>query len=161
MNISLDRVNDGDGVESTLLQHEAKWHKACYVACNGTIVERARKAAQQHQKAHGDNVQSSVKNRLRNAECFKGAKKPDGKTVTCLFCDNHDGVLHTAETLEIDTSLQSMATELRDSQVLTKLSSGDAVALDVAYHRNCYITFIFTTDFVYPHEDDSKWIQLL
>lgn len=34
-----------------------------------------------------------------------------------------------------------MATELRDTRLLAKLSSGDMTAIDALYHKNCLTTF--------------------
>ncbi len=34
-----------------------------------------------------------------------------------------------------------MATELRDSKLLAKLSAGDMTATDSIYHKNCFIAF--------------------
>ena len=43
LNMNISRLDDGDGMEETLVSHKAKWHKACYVMCNATKVERARR----------------------------------------------------------------------------------------------------------------------
>ena len=43
LHINISRLDDGDGIHETLVNHNAKWHKACYVMCNATKVERAKK----------------------------------------------------------------------------------------------------------------------
>ena len=43
LTITISRLDDGTGIEETLKLHKAKWHKTCYVMCNKTNVDRARK----------------------------------------------------------------------------------------------------------------------
>ncbi len=50
---------------------------------------------------------------------------------------------HKAATKNIDDNVHKMATELRDTQLLAKLSSGDMVAIDAVYHKHC-LTNLFT-----------------
>jgi hypothetical protein len=49
-----------------------------------------------------------------------------------------DDELHQAATWNIDGSVRSMATQLRDTKLLAKLSVGDMAALDAVYHKKCY-----------------------
>ena len=37
--IDISRLDDGSGLEETLLKNTAKWHKECYVLCNKQKVE--------------------------------------------------------------------------------------------------------------------------
>jgi len=64
LSINISRLDDGDGMEKTLAEHEAKWHKACYVLCNATKVERARKL---QEKACSNTVPSPLKKHLRSS----------------------------------------------------------------------------------------------
>ena len=50
---------------------------------------------------------------------------------------------HKAATLNLDTNVRKMATELKDTILLAKLSSGDMVARDAVYHKHC-LTGLFT-----------------
>lgn len=40
MNIDIARLDDGDGIEATLMRHSAQWHKACRLRVNQTKLER-------------------------------------------------------------------------------------------------------------------------
>ncbi len=40
MNIDIARLDDGDGIEATLMRHSAQWHKACCLRVNQTKLER-------------------------------------------------------------------------------------------------------------------------
>lgn len=52
INIDLERLNDGDGIESTLMSHRAEWHKKCRLKFNKKAFdEQSRKetiVGQQH-----------------------------------------------------------------------------------------------------------------
>ncbi len=40
MNIDIARLNDGDGIETTMRRHTARWHKACRLKVNQTKLKR-------------------------------------------------------------------------------------------------------------------------
>ena len=79
---------------------------------------------------------SPVKKRLRT--CFTPA--PIGQGSTCFFCDAgicDEEVVHRAVTKNLDSNVRFMATELRDTKLLARLSVGDMTASDAVYHKNC------------------------
>ena len=43
MPIDLSRLDEGNGIEATLLEHKAKWHKSCRTKFNLTKLQRAEK----------------------------------------------------------------------------------------------------------------------
>ncbi len=101
--------------------HNAKWHKTCYVMCNKTKVDRARK------KVVRGECSSPLKDRLRGA--FSCTSQSDEKLFTCFFCDALvDYDFHKAATEQLDANVRKMATELNDTHLLVKLASGDMVA---------------------------------
>lgn len=72
--------------------------------------------------------------------------KPDDKCKpkTCFLCNHKSvvsGELHTVETLALDTKLTSMATDLRDPDILPKLAPGDMTVTDAVYHKQCLTAF--------------------
>ena len=48
---------------------------------------------------------------------------------------------HRAATAQIDANVRKMATELRDTRLLAKLSSGDMTAIDAVHHKQCLTAF--------------------
>ena len=42
-NLKLSRLDDGQGLEATFRQHEAKWHDSCRLKYNSTKLRRAEK----------------------------------------------------------------------------------------------------------------------
>jgi hypothetical protein len=133
LNINVSRLNDGsNGIEETLTRHKAKWHKTYYILCNATKVERARKSIQQ------TSTLSPVKHHLRSKSAPPcPMQTPDPFQPACLFCDGTNGNLHKAETMSLDARVRGMALDLRDSKLLAKLSTGDMIAIEAVYHKNC------------------------
>ena len=43
MPIDLRRLDEGNGIEATLIEHKAKWHKSCHSKFNATKLVRAEK----------------------------------------------------------------------------------------------------------------------
>ncbi|XP_046864330.1 uncharacterized protein LOC124458339 [Xenia sp. Carnegie-2017] len=43
INIPLSSLDDGRGIENTLRNHRASWHKSCYNKCNTLKLQRAQK----------------------------------------------------------------------------------------------------------------------
>jgi hypothetical protein len=41
--IDLSRLDEGNGIEATFMEHGAKWHKCCYTKFNITKLRRAEK----------------------------------------------------------------------------------------------------------------------
>jgi len=139
LNINVSRLDDGDGMEKMLTKHEAKWHKKCYVLCNVTKVERARKL---QEKACLNTDQSPLKKHLRSAATPAcPMETEETHQPTCFFCDETTGDFHKAETISLDTRVRQIATELRDTKLLAKLSVGDMIAIDAVYHFKCLTSF--------------------
>jgi len=69
LSIKISRLDDGRGIEETLMQHNAKWHKTCYVMCSKDKVNRIRKkiVKQQAPAITLPPNTSPLKNRLQGA----------------------------------------------------------------------------------------------
>ena len=61
------------------------------------------------------------------------------QSPVCFFCEAPatDGELREACTMEIDSCVRSVACDLCDVDLLSKLSTGDMVALGAKYHSSC------------------------
>ena len=141
LSINISRLDDGTGIEATLTHHNAKWHKTCYAMCNKTKVDRVRKKVTKEQTSATSSL--PLKGRLRGAfpsTSHQGAEK----IPVCFFCDAPvEQDYHKAATKKFDINVRKMATELKDTLLLAKLSSGDMIATDAVYHKHC-LTGLFT-----------------
>ena len=137
LNINISRLDDGEGIEEALLAHTAKWHKACYVLCNATKVERAKNRQEKasHEIPHTVLSSRHLRRASEASECSTATKV--AKQPACFFCDETTGEFHKAATITLDTRVRKIATELEDTKLLAKLAAGDMIAIDAVYHFQC------------------------
>lgn len=134
--ISVDQLNDGSGIENTLVRNNASWHKSCKDAINNTKLKRAQKRKQQDEE-QGEN--SSVKTRRSS---YGQGKERSETREKCFFCNetSESAGLHKASTFEVDRRVRECALELHDTELLSKLACGDMVAIDAMYHVKCLVS---------------------
>lgn len=125
MDIDTARLDDGDGIEATLMRHSARWHKACRLKVNQTKLELSM-------KPNVKTSPSAITTRSRH-------DKVDLTEAACFLCNEPAGsaTLHVACTQDIDVKVRKCAMELEDTDLLTKLAPGDMVALEAKYHTKC------------------------
>lgn len=113
-----------------LVQNNAKWHRSCKIKFASTKLERKR-------------VQSVAptdigrKSRRLSNEPSSANNFPQG----CIICTKSEGGLRNCSTLSLDQSLRDMATELQDSDLLSRIAGGDLVAIEAKYHNNCLLSY--------------------
>ena len=132
MHVCTSRLNEGDGIESTLSRYKACWHKSCYLNFNSTKLKRAEKrlTSENDQPAGGKYTRS-------NSQCNTSVDS----IATCFICDQfgtHKKPLHSVCTLTLDARVRQCAFALQDQSLLAKLSgAGDLIASEASYHSSC------------------------
>lgn len=145
--IDLAKLDDGDGLEYTLLSHSAKWHKSCYLKFNRQEIERAKTrlkvgtssaevlVLEDISQEHADSSEGSRS--LRSATPFSDIKS------TCFFC--HKGETRNEHLLSVSTKmdekLKYCAEILEETELIAFLSLGDLVAKEAKYHAKCHTDF--------------------
>ena len=129
MNLNQERLNDEDGIESTLRRHKAGWHKSCRLKFNkrayDVLSQKLNRPTEQQEHA------SSV--HTRSAHRHSQSTEP-----ACFFCDKPAAAsssLHDASTYNIDANVQKCALALEDMALLANLSKGDMIAIEAKYHH--------------------------
>ena len=124
--VNLEQLNDGSGVENTLLKNKASWHKLCKDKVNSTKLKRAQKRREQEEDATS---YSPVKTRRIS---LAGGGRLNENESKCFFCNDVAGPsgLHKASTFEIDGSVKESAIKLKDTDLLAKLAGSDMVAIE-------------------------------
>ena len=107
-----------------LTMNKGVWHKSCHFKFSQDRLERAKRK------------------RLRNGDEHAGIKRARPQHLSpeknvCIFCGDESGLLHEFRTLEADSRVRSMATDLQDTALLAKIEGGDLIALDAKYHLAC------------------------
>lgn len=97
-----------------LVKNQAKWHKSCHMKFSMSKLQRARKRG-------GD---ETIGNSSKRRHVCQALDKSN-----CIFCGNHNGLLHEFRTLDADENVRRMATDLRDTSLLTRIEGGDLTAL--------------------------------
>ena len=145
--LSLSRLDEGNGIEGTFLANKARWHKSCYALFNSTELKRAEK---RHTTLEEDLVGGKF-TRSNVSVCSK-------ETVpACFICDKSDGqTLHNVSTLGLDDRVRECATLLNEEKVLAKLSGGDLIALEAKYHTKCLSMLYRKAQYAKEGKDESE-----
>lgn len=125
------------GIEQTLIENKALWHKSCREKFSNAKLERAKK--RKLSEIDGDNT---IYSNIHDSEGSCSPIKPRRSSVVnsssssqsqlyCFFCEQPDSVtnLHAASTLKVDKNVRDCAHLLQDTKLIAKLSSGDLVAI--------------------------------
>ena len=120
---------DEDLTVQNLVQNKAAWHKSCRVKFSKEKLERAKS---KRKKRDEEEPTSSKEKRAQRQPLDKEA---------CLFCQKTHGHLHEFRTFGADTNLRMMATELNDTELMSRISVGDVVAIEAKYHLQCLTSY--------------------
>ena len=139
--VPLSSLDEGNGIEQTLKDHEAKWHKSCSNKCSTLKLQRAQKRKLE---------ESSVESSDVTAESQQ----------TCFFCNETGDNLRRAATLSLDSNVRAAATKLQDRRLLTKLAAGDLLAIDAYYHAGCLAGLYNRLRSISPKEEADNTPQV-
>ena len=149
---SIERLDDGSGLEITLSSNHAKWHKSCRMFFYSNELNRAAKRrrdsspTQSHTFAES-NIKSSKGEELstghssyrRSMSSDKRKSSLVYKQSVCFICDKSEpkDSLHKVRTRDVDERVRKIATTLCDSALLAKLSDSDLLSQEAQYHTWC------------------------
>ena len=130
--LELERLDEGSGIETTLINNKAVWHKLCYNNFNTTKLQRAEKRVIASDSEQENGPAKKYKCRSSFQEMPKDC---------CFFCGEGPlESLHEAATMHLDSRVRKCARDLQDESLLAKLSVGDMVAIDAKYHLQCLVS---------------------
>ena len=147
--IDLSRLDDGPGIESTMMSHHAAWHKTCRARFNKIKLKRA---VRRQSSEEGSSSSPNVGERRSGRRVIKS----EHQEAVCFFCDLPAGnsILHDAATYDIDSRVRKCARELEDTILLAKLAAGDMIALEAKYHRKCLVNLYNRSRTARSQEDE-------
>ena len=133
MPIDIRRLDESKGIEATMLEHLAKWHKSCKAKFNKFKLERAEK----RYSVKDSDPSLGASKKYRQSAPQKALTK-----YVCFFYGDGDTVdtLHEAATFGLNQKVTKCATNLQYQQLLAKLSDEDLVAQDAKYHLGCLVS---------------------
>ena len=152
--VQLHRLDEGQGVEATMVAHQAKWHKTCMLQYNNTMLRRAEKRPIASSSAFGSSDDVPGK---RTSSLSSEASTSD---ASCFLCgESGTETLHGVATYQVDTRVRKCAAQVGDNELLARLSMGDMVALEAKYHSKCLLALYYrakTTVEAEPKTDHAK-----
>ena len=136
--VQLQRLDEGHGVEATMVAHQAKWHYTCMLQYNNTMLRRAEKRPIASSSAFGSSDDAPGK---RTRSLSSEATTSD---ASCFFCgESGTETLHGVATYQVDTCVRKCAAQVGDNELLARLSMGDMVALEAKYHSKCLLALYY------------------
>ena len=128
--ISIENLDEGNGIKATLQDNNAKWNQTCRSKLDTQKLQRAQK------RKESDVLQASPVKTRRSIES-KSQSEPE---LSCIFCEDEAGPagFHKASTFDLDFKVKKCTTDLQDRKLLSKLAGGDMVAIDAHYHMKCF-----------------------
>ena len=147
----LSRLDEGNGVYTTLANHKTKWHKACRDKYNKTKLVRLEKRRISLDSSESTNS-ASKRSRSRSATTMS--------ECICFFCDEpaKAGELRHVSTFGLDCRVRSAALKVGDTKLLATLSAGDVVAIEMKYHLK-YLTSLYNHAKVVESQETLKCQQ--
>lgn len=106
-----------------LIENKASWHKACHLKFASSKLSKAKKRK--------ETASVEVPQRV--------CKRASLDKQVCLFCTkgNETEQLHSFCTFDADSNVRTMVTELQDTELLSRMASGDLIAIEAKYHLKC------------------------
>ena len=130
--INVERLDNGRGIEQSLIDNDAWYHRSCYLLFNITKLNRAKLQFESRGRKQSESDEAT--------RCKR--KHVDMKDLICFICElkqSSDSYLHYVETLYFCEQIKELATELNDTSLLKKVSCEDPICLKLKYYNKCYV----------------------
>lgn len=141
VHLKVEELNQGQGIEHSLKERKALWHKTCRNSFSNANLERAkkRKHDQENEEENSDLLEAESTSSPIKAR--RSSLPGSSFSSHCFFCESSDipANLHSASTLEIDRRVRECASLVNDNRLIGKLASGDMVAIEAKYHAKCLV----------------------
>ena len=148
MDLQVERLDYGDGVDATLRAHSAQWHKKCRLKFNKKMFE---------QQSRAECVREQQSNTSPDVHTRSAYMHPKTTEPICFFCDQPAGSegLHEAATKQLDKKVRECARDTEDTALLARLAAGDMVAIEAKYHNKCLCALYNRARQALPTRDDD------
>ena len=130
-----------DKTPQQLVDNKASWHRSCYQ--DATHTGKLKRAREKYEREEDGPTSSK---RRKEEKIFTRSKTTPYNRELCFFCEQGGGQkesLHSVSTTSAGNSIRTAVQVLGDARLQTKLSTAidanDATAIDIKYHKNCYL----------------------
>ena len=152
--IDICRINDGGGIESTLVQNKARYHDSCRLKFNNTKLQRAQK--RQGQATVPYSSETVVATQFTRSS-GKSTVSASSSHINCFLCEGRSTRIESREsmTMKLNERLKKCAAVLQDENLIAKLSAGDVVAQEFEYQPTC-LTALYNKERAVLNKQRSK-----
>ena len=131
-----EKFNVSEALYSEILNNKVVLHKSCSLLYNKGKLNRKRKSYEKPYQNKSANIDDDT---------LKISKKQPMRTniieKLCFFCgcgkSAEESSWKQCQTLVLRNKVKTIAIELADHKLITKLSKGDMVATEAVYHLKC------------------------
>ena len=131
LHINIQRLDEGNGIEQTLIDNSAKYHHSC------RLLFKDSKLAYIQNKTESEKRKASLCF-LEVSDSPRIKRNPsEMHCLICFICEKEDTIsnLNQFEQLNACVKVREMATELCDEHLLKYVSGADAIAQELKYHK--------------------------
>ena len=137
--LTVEELNQGQGIEHSLKERKSLWHKTCRNRFSNTNLERAKKRKHDRENEEENSKLLVTESTSSPVKARRSSLPGSSFSSHCFFCESSDipANLHSASTLEVDRRVRECASLVNDNRLIGKLASGDMVAIEAKYHAKC------------------------
>ena len=112
MDIDIERLDEGDGLEITMRRNQACWHKSCRLKVNQTKLDHLAKRKEEEKIAEEREMETEQEEEGMRTRSNVG--RPNCEEEVCFFCEEPGGTagLHSACTYDLNRKVNKCAIEL-------------------------------------------------
>ena len=150
--IDIRRIDNGDAIESILVQNKARYHDSCRLKFNNTKLQRAQK--RQGQATVPYSSETGVATKFTRSSGKSGVSASSSH-IDCFLCERQSTRIESREamTLKLNEKLKKCVAILQDENLIAKLS--DVVAQEFEYHPTC-LTALYNKERTVLNKQRSK-----
>lgn len=116
-----------------LIANRASWQKPERLKFTTSKLGKVQQSAKRKNESEEEEA-GTLRNSMRRQDSKNGE--------VWIFCtEDSDETLHDFTSLAVDKKIREMAKELEDFELLSRISGGDLVAIEVQYHIGCLTKF--------------------
>ena len=134
----------------TLLSNSASWHKNCHQLFNRSKLERVI------QKRKQEEITNDVEQDAAPILEARAKRRAIESKNICMFCQEGHDTLHECSSLLAGNKLKIMATEMQDTELLSKVACYDVVASETKYHLDCLTKYRNKYRTFQCHQDSNQ-----
>ena len=140
--LNVEELNQGQGIEHSIIERKALWHKTCRNRFSNANLERANKRKHDRENEEENSDLLVTESTSSPVKARRSSLPGSSFSSHCFCCESSDipANLHSASSLKVDRRVRKCASLVNDNRLIGKLASGDMVAIEAKYHAKCPVS---------------------